>query len=678
MSSYVWHPTDEHMETTNVARLMRNLGVTTVDDLRRVSTSDVGAFWSHVIADLRIPFSTPWDQPLDLSAGVPHADWFPGARVNAAQACVGRWADQTPAATALVHEDEQGNVRRFTFAELEEQVARIRSGLRARGIGRGDAVAIYLPMIPEAVVATYAIAGLGAIAVPLFSGFAASAVAARVQDSGAKVIVTADGTIRRGKQLALLPNVREAVGTCPTIEHVVVVDNLSTSGTSKTALRPELGEVAWDDVVGSGDDDIIEDTAASDTLLLGYTSGTSGKPKGAVHTHAGFLVKVASEVAYGFDIVPGRTFTWITDMGWIMGPLSIFGTHANGGTLLLYEGSHDRPDTQRLWQLVERHDVSMLGISPSLIRALRSSPEGAPHTEVSSVRIIGSTGEPWDPAAYDWLARDIFRGRVPVINFSGGTEVGGSFLSPYPAEEIASCSLGGPALGMDVDVVDEEGRPVRGTIGELVCRQPWPSMTRGLWKDPERYIATYWSTIPGLWVHGDHAMVDDTGNWFILGRSDDVINVGGKRIAPGEIESFVSDDEAVADIAIVGVPGPSGGEQVWAFWTARNPAQLTGSDAEEAVAQRLRTAVADNVGKPFAPKQLIRVDALPRTRSGKLMRRAMRAAALDSDPGDLSGAENPGLVEDIRRRLHPSNAADGTQDGAAADTLIPVERSPES
>src|SRR5271156_568023 len=292
-------------------------------------------------------------------------------------------------------------------------------------------------------------------------------------------------------------------------------------------------------------------------------------PTLAIHTHAGFLVKMASEVAYSFDVKPGGVFSWVTDMGWIMGPLSVFGTHANGATLLLYEGSPDRPDRTRLWQLVERHRVTMLGVSPTLVRTLRSARPGQIRThDLSSVQVLGSIGEPWDPESYEWLARDVFSGRVPVINFSGGTEVGGSFLCPYPVEEIHSCSLGGPALGMDVDVVDDDGRPLRGSVGELVCRQPWPSMTRGIWKDDDRYREAYWSTYPGLWRHGDYAIADDAG-WFILGRSDDVMNVAGKRVAPAEIESVLATDDAVAESAVVGIPDATKGEAVWAFWGRR-------------------------------------------------------------------------------------------------------------
>lgn len=637
--TYVWRPDADYLANSNIARLMRTLGVDTVDELRARSVADIGAFWGAVVADLAIPFRRSYSAVVDQSRGVMWPEWFVGGGLNAADACLGTWVERTPDAVAVVHETEDGTVTRLTYAELADRVARLRAGLRAQGIGKGDAVAIYLPMTPEAVVATYAVASLGALLVPLFSGFAAPAVASRLQDAAAKAVITADGTVRRRKRATMLPALRAALADCPTVETVVVVENLG----ERVAL--DDGEVAWDDLLAHQPDPDVEPTDASDVLLLAYTSGTTGKPKGAVHTHAGFVTKTASEVAYGFEMAPGRTFCWITDMGWIMGPLSIFGTHGTGGTLLLYEGSPDVPDTGRLWQLVERHQVSMLGVSPTLVRTLRAA--GAPPSaDLSSVRVLGSTGEPWDPESYEWLARDVFGSRVPIINFSGGTEVGGSFLCPYPVEEIRSCSLGGPALGMDVDVVDDAARPVRVEIGELVCRQPWPSMTRGIWNDDaegSRYHEAYWSTFDGLWRHGDFALVDDEGDWFILGRSDDVMNVAGKRVAPAEIESVVAVDADVAESAVVGIPDATKGEAVWVFYVARDGA----ADAAD-VAQRVRGLVADGVGKPFAPSQVVRVERLPKTRSAKILRRAIRAAVLDQDPGDLSGAENPQAVDEIR------------------------------
>jgi acetyl-CoA synthetase len=640
--TYTWHPSRDYLENSNVARLMRKLGAVSADELRARSVADVGAFWDAVVRDLGIEFRVPYREVLDLTGGIAYPEWFPGGQLNVVDAALGRWGRQTPAAPAVVHEAEDGSVRTLTYAELSDQVARVGGGLRRHGIGKGDAVAIYLPMTPEAVIALYAVARIGAVAVPLFSGFAATAIASRLRDAGAKAVIAADGTIRRGKTVRMLPQVREALAACPETELVVVVANL---GEPRQPGR--AGELPWERLLEAEADPDAEDTAASDTLLLAYTSGTTGRPKGAVHTHAGFLVKTASEASYGFDIAPGRVFCWITDMGWIMGPLSIIGTHANGGTLLLYEGSPDVPDPGRLWRLAERHRVAMLGVSPTLIRALRAASPGHPDADLSAVRVIGSTGEPWDPESYEWLAAGVFGGRVPVINFSGGTEVGGSFLCPYPVEDIPSCSLGGPALGMDVDVVDDAGHSLRGSIGELVCRQPWPAMTRGIWRDDERYREAYWSTFPGMWRHGDYALAGAGGGWFILGRSDDVMNVAGKRVAPAEIESVIAADPAVAESAVVGIPDAAKGEAIWVFYVPRRGAG-DGDEDDGTVRARLRRRVAGELGKPFAPSHVVAVPQLPKTRSAKILRRAVRAAVLDSDPGDLSGAENPEAVEQIR------------------------------
>jgi acetyl-CoA synthetase len=375
-----------------------------------------------------------------------------------------------------------------------------------------------------------------------------------------------------------------------------------------------------------------------------------------MHTHAGFLVKVASEVAYEFDVRRGDVFFWLTDMGWVMGPLSTFGTHALGATLLMYEGAPDAPDPGRLWDLAERHDVTMLGVSPTLIRALKPHGDELPATrDLSSVRVFGSTGEPWDEHSYMWLSDVVGSGRVPIINFSGGTEVGGAFLSPFVVEPIKPCSLGGPSLGMDVAVYDTNGQAVRDQLGELVCRQPWPAMTRGVWGDPDRYREAYWSMFPGAWRHGDWAKVDAEGQWFLFGRSDEAINVAGKRVGPAEIEGVLVAHEAVAEAAAVGVPDASKGEAIWCFWT---PAASRVPPTHD-VSGELAAAVGRQLGKPFTPARVMQVSALPNTRSAKILRRAIRAVATGADPGDLSGAENSEALELIR-------AAVGTDEGAAA------------
>lgn len=630
---YVWLPTPGRIDAANVTRLARSVGASDLVDLRARSVADVEWFWDAAVRDLGLPFRNPYTRVLDTSGGAEHPEWFVDATLNVVDACVGRWQGAHSTRPAVIHEAEDGVVTTLTFGDLSDQVARAAGGLARLGVRQGDAVALFLPMIPQAAVALYAVASLGAIAVPLFSGFAPQAISARIRDAEAKVAITAVSTDRRGKKVAMKGLLDEALGDCPSVEHVVVI------GTEADDADEAANEVPWLDLLaGEGIPPIA--VAATQPLLLGYTSGTTGRPKGAVHTHAGFLTKTATEVAYSFNQSPGDIFFWVTDLGWIMGPLSLIGAHANGAAVVLYEGSPDVPDIDRLWHVAERHRVTMLGVSPTLIRTLRAAkPEGPRGIDLSSVQVIGSSGEPWDPAAYDWLARDVFGERVPIINFSGGTEVGGSFLAPYPVQAIASCSLGGPSLGMDVDVVDDSGSSVRGVVGELVCRQPWPSMTRGIWRDEERYLDAYWRRLPGMWHHGDFALVDGD-QWYILGRSDDVMNVAGKRLAPAEVEAVLNAHPAVAESAVVGVPDSTKGEAVWAFWVPRDP---EGPD----VSAELASLVGAQLGKPFSPSLVRPVGALIKTRSQKIVRRAIRAAALHTDVGDLSSAENPAALDEI-------------------------------
>jgi acetyl-CoA synthetase len=594
---------------------------------------DIDWFWDAVVADLGLPFTRPYTAVRDSSRGIEWTTWFSGGGFNAAAACVQRWRGDAP---AIVHEAETGEVVTLSYEELWQEIERVAGGLHALGVGPGDVVAVYMPMVPEAAVALYAAAALGAVSLPLFSGFAAGAAAARLQDAGAKVVFTADGTWRRGKHALLKPACDAAVAESPSVEHVIMLRRLGV-------------DVAWQpgrdvDFADLGGPFAVADTGAEDPLLIGYTSGTSGKPKGAVHTHAGFVVKVAMEVAYEFDVHPGDRFTWITDMGWIMGPLSVMGVHANGGTLLLYEGAPDTPGPDRVWRLAERHRLDVLGVSPTLIRALKAAAPPPSGIDLRSVRIFGASGEPWDEDAYRWLTLTVGEGKRPLINFSGGTEVGGAFLAPYPVEPLKVCSLGGPSLGMDVDVFDPQGRSLRDGVGELVCRQPWPAMTRGVYRDPERYIESYWSMYPGVWRHGDWARADSDGQWFLLGRSDEALNVAGKRVGPAEVESELLSHPAVAEAATIGVPDGTKGEAIWCFWTPVDPA---GDD----VSGELSQLVTDRLGRPFKPGRVVRVSQLPRTRSAKILRRAVRAVAIGEDPGDMSGAENPEALDVLREAL---------------------------
>jgi acetyl-CoA synthetase len=375
--------------------------------------------------------------------------------------------------------------------------------------------------------------------------------------------------------------------------------------------------------------------------LLTYTSGTTGRPKGVVHVQGGFLVSIAREAAYQADVGAGDAVHFATDMGWIMGPWTVVGVGAVGGTVVFAEGAPDWP-ADRLWQIVESERVASLGLSPTLVRAL--IPHGDPTQDVSSLRTFVTTGEPWNPGPYRWLFETVGRSRVPIINCTGGTEVGACFLTPVPIEPIAACSVGGPALGMAMDVVDDEGRSLAGTgeVGELVCRRPFPGMTRGFWRDPDTFLEAYWSRLPGVWVHGDWASVGPDGFWFLHGRSDDTLNVAGKRIGPAELEGAAVGHPAVREAAAVGVPHEVKGEVPWLFC-----ALLPGTEPSETLAAEVADSVADVFGRAFKPARIVFVDALPKTRSAKIVRRAVRAVALGRDPGDLSSLENPESLDAI-------------------------------
>ena len=646
VAEVAWRPTADYIENANVTRFMRKHGIDSIDEFRRRSIEDMEWFWDAVVQDMDIEFTTPYDRVLDSSGGIAWSKWFVGGHVNLTHNCVDRHALGDRAdRVAIVSETEDAEVRKLTYAELKREVDAIAAGLRELGIGKGDPVAVFMPMVAEAVIAAYAIAKLGALYMPIFSGFAPSAVAARLQDANAKAIFTADGGLRRGTQALMKPAADEAVADAPSVDHVIVYERLGVD-VPMTAGR----DLTWDDLRARGlaaapDGIECEDTESEDTLMIAYTSGTTGRPKGAVHVHGGFLVKMASEAFYQADLHPDETLYWVTDMGWIMGPWEMVGAGCIGATLVMYEGAPDWPEPDRVWASVEQHGVNVLGVSPTLIRALKTAGDGHPAAhDLSSLRVFGSTGEPWNPEPYRWLSDVVGGGRRPIINISGGTEVGACFITPYPVEDIKVCSLGAASHGMDIDVFDPDGNPVRGKVGELVCKRPWPGMTRGIWNDPDRYVDTYWSMYPDVWRHGDWALIDDEGDWYLLGRSDDTINVAGKRLGPAEVESVLVSHPLVAESAVVGVPHETKGEAIWCFCV---PTDGVG----DGVAEELRELVATELGRPFKPSRVVFVEALPKTRSAKILRRAVRAVAVGEDPGDMSSAENPQALDQIRAAL---------------------------
>jgi acetyl-CoA synthetase len=614
----VWRPDEGTLERANAMRLLRRSGAATWAELQERSWREPEWFWPLCIEDMGLEFSTPWEQVVDESRGPQWATWFNGGTVSIAHNCVHRWAARRPEAPAAVGLGEDGSRRTMTFAELSRDVTRLAERLAELGVEPGDRVGVFLPMSPDVAVASNAIAHLGAIQVPIFSGFAAPAVAQRLEASEAKVVITQHESSRRGKTVPMLAILEEAMTIAGSTADVVLAPfQLDAFPGTLPALEVD----------------------SEHPYLLTYTSGTTGKPKGVVHVQGGFLVSIAREVAYQADVHEGDVLHFATDMGWIMGPWTVVGVGALGGTIVFAEGAPDWPTPHRIWETIERERVTALGISPTLTRALL--PHGDPTSDLTSLRTFVTTGEPWNPGPYAWLFEKVGGSRIPIINCTGGTEVGACFLSPTPIAPIKACSVGGPALGMAMDVVADDGTSLVGTgeVGELVCRAPFPGMTRGFWRDPGKFIETYWSRIPGVWVHGDWASVDEDGYWFLHGRSDDTMNIAGKRIGPAELESAAVGHPAVREAAAIGVPHEVKGETAWIFCCL-----LPGAEATEA---EVAAHVAHELGKAFKPDRVFFVDALPKTRSAKIVRRAVKATALGTDPGDLSSLENPESLDQI-------------------------------
>jgi acetyl-CoA synthetase len=639
-SEIVWRPTKEYAERTRIARFMRAQKIDSLEELQRRSVEDPEWYWDAVVRDLGVRFTRPFTRVLDTVRGVQWPRWFPDGLLNFTDNCVDRNIDGGRGdQPAIIWEGDDGQSRTLTYHELASEVNRLANALKHLGVGEGDRVGVFLPMSPEAAVATLAVVRIGAIYTPCFSGYGAQAVASRLQDCEAKVLITADGFHRRGQVVKMKETADEAAALSPSVKHVLVAKRLGRE-IPWTAGRDHW----WHDLSARESDQCPALPVEADRpCLIIYTSGTTGRPKGAVLTHGGFLIKCAHDFGYLMDVGPGDRLFWLTDLGWLMGPMLITAGLFHGGTAVLFEGVQDYPKPNRLWALVERHKVTVMGMSPTAVRALM--PHGAEHVhahELSSLRLIGSTGEPWNPEPYRWLFENAGKARLPIINYTGGTEISGGILGCFPIAPIKPCSFAGPIPGMAAECFGEDGKPIRGQVGELVVKAPWPGMTQGFWKDPARYEETYWSRWPNVWVHGDWAFVDADGFWFIQGRSDDTLKIAGKRLGPAEVESVLVGHPAVAEAGVVGVPHEVKGEAIVCFVVLRPD-----STPSEPLRAELAERVAKQMGKALKPQRVLFTRDLPKTRSAKIMRRVIRATYLGNEPGDLSSLENPVAIKAI-------------------------------
>lgn len=652
MADVIWRPTGDYLKC-RVTDYMRSVGISDATELVKRSTEDTQWFWRTALEYVGFRWLKPYDQLLDQSKGFAWSKWFVGGQMNIIDNCLDYHLESQgndfphrarvgAQHRAVIWESEGGESRTLTYGELNEMTCRVASALRKLDVQPGEVVGIYMPMVPEVVAVLLGCLKIGAVAVPVFSGFGAQALQSRMLDAEAKVLFTAYGGRRRGKTLPIKPDVDEAAKKLPDLKHVIVVEHTEPTGEWK-----EGRDLKWSEIVAKA-----ETTAPTAVLeaehpsLYLYTSGTTGKPKGTVHTHAGALASISRELGFAFDVRSDDTFFWFSDIGWMMGAWEMIGVTFWGGTMVIFEGAPNHPNPDRVWQLVEKWKVNTLGISPTAVRVLKAAgDEWVDKHSMDSLRLLGSTGEPWDKDSYMWYFEKVGKKRCPVLNASGGTELIGCLIQPLPITPLKPCTLGGPGLGMDVDVVDEEGKSIRNGIGHLVCRKPSPSMTKGFLKDNERYIETYFSKFPDIWYHGDWAKIDEDGLWFLFGRSDDTIKVSGKRIGPGEVESALAEHAKVAEAAAIGVPHQLKGETIVCFVVVK-----PGASGSPELSAELIVLVADKLGHSLRPEAVHIVDAMPKTRSGKIVRGSIRRKHLGEPTGDVASVENPDALDRIPMR----------------------------
>ncbi|MCF7687533.1 MAG: AMP-binding protein [Cephaloticoccus sp.] len=634
---YLWQP-DDHAWTreSHLAKFMRAQHCATPAELHAWSVRDTAKFWDAAVKDCGIEWAKPYTQVKDDSRGFAWTKWFVGGEANITHNCIDRHVrDGHGDEIALYYEadsDAPESRGKFTFAQLKKTIDACCRKLTELGVGRGDSVGLYAPMCVQTVEIMLATFKIGARFVPIFCGYGEAAVVERLASCEAKFLFAVEHLHRRGKTVMTGDIARAAAAQVPSINHVLMFDT-----------------PAWPDFVysgGYGTPYAGVQTAAEEAAMIIYTSGTTGRPKGTVHTHAGCLAQPGKELRYAFNVQPGEPFFWFTDIGWMMGPWEIIGCLFYRTPIVLFDGAPDFPDSDRLWRTLARLQVVTFCASPTLVRMFMrvTAGRGPQGHDLSSLRMLGSTGEPWDETSYRWFFEHVGGGRCPIINISGGTELLGCLLSCTPLTPLRPCSLGAPALGMDVVTMNDEGElAAQGAVGHLVCRQPAPSMTKSFLHDDARYLETYFSRWPAVWYHGDWAREDADGSWFVLGRSDDTIKVAGKRVGPAEVEGVLTSHPAVSEAATIGAPDDLKGQVLVCFVVLKPGASV---ETAELVAH-----VTKQMGKPLAPKAVHVVAALPKTRSGKILRGMILRVYSGQPAGDLTSVDNPAALEEIRTAI---------------------------
>jgi acetyl-CoA synthetase len=642
----LWTPDEARIAGSPLTALARRAGVADYDALHRLSVAHPADYWRHVLDHLGIEWFAPYDAFCVHAPDAAHPRWFVGGRINWVHNAL-RWARDPRHADriALAAETEDGRTQALSYVELDQQVRCVAGGLRALGVGRGDRVGLMLPMGTQAVTALLAVSALGAVCVPLFTGFGADAIASRLELAGANVLIAADGFRRRGRVVEAASAINEAAGRLPLLAHVVVVPG------GGPAIEGAFATCPWEAVAGGAPIVEFEAMDPNDPFMIVFTSGTTGAPKGTVHVHGGFPLKIAHDTAFHFEVGQGDVWCWPSDMGWIVGPITTIGALTAGATLLCYDGAPDFPDWSRFAAMIERHRVTHFGASPTLIRSLAANEALSTRGDLRSLRVLMAAGEVLDPDHFDWFFRRIGGGVLPVINYTGGTEASGAILANVPVRAIKASGFNSASPGVHAFAADDKGRRIVGTPGELTIAAPFVGMTQGFWQADARYMEAYWQAVPGCWTHGDLVQEDREGHFFVLGRSDDTLKVAGKRLGPAEVESVVLAALPLRDAAAIGLPDAVKGQKLVVLLQPQDGAE---AGTAASFAERASRAIEHALGKPFRPAAVYCVPDLPRTRNGKVMRRVIRRVLTGQPPGDLSSLGNPEALAAIQKLANAS------------------------
>ena len=637
MSDFEFVPTKNQVEESNIFRFMQKHGLTSLSELSKKAKDELEWFWQEVDKDIGIIWDSSYSQILDSSNGIAHSKWFVGGKTNIYKSTVEKFVKRTPDKIAYHFVSEDGTTSKITYQELDNKVSKLANGLKSLGIKKGDVVAIYLPMIEEAILAILASAKIGAVQTVIFSGYSTESLHIRLQDCNAKILFVSDGFYRKGKPISQKETMQKAIENTH-VEKTIVVKykGVDKYDNSKNFMH-------YDELTESQSSDCnTEIMDSEDPLFILYTSGTTGKPKGVVHVHGGFSVFAGHQAAYLIDLQAQDVLFWPADIGWITGLVwNVYGLLIMGASSVIYDGALDFPKSDRVWRILSDYNATIFGISPTATRLFKkNNEEPLKNFSLDKIKNIPTTGEPLDEDSWWWLFEKVGNKKIPIMNLSGGTEIGGAMLSVFPGMKLKPSTVGIPVPGMNLDVVDDDGNSVKSKNGYLVIRSPWPGMTRGLLNDNKRFIETYWSRFEDIWFHGDYVFVDEDNLWYMRGRTDDVINVSGHRMSTAEIEHTVISHEKISDAASIAIPDEITGEAIVVFFVADNKDD---SDLEQLVSD----FISEKIGKVSKPKFVFQLSDLPKTRTGKIMRRLLKSKLLGKELGDLSSLENPQILDEV-------------------------------